>query len=204
MIAGCAHKAKQLFFAFLVMCVPVAHADITHRVAFKASPQIIVWGGDVSDVAPTPRLQSANFDASVPSAPLPFVPAGLLVPATDTLEAFETRGARQASFNVASNTAFAIKAELAKPAPYQAHLEALSFDFELTHIGKAASAPTDGMTHAVETLADLTQPKIVYQSPSRTAARSGSLADQSLAFEATWDQPTMGGPIDITFTAFVP
>ncbi|MGH1422786.1 MAG: hypothetical protein ACRBEQ_13310 [Hyphomonas sp.] len=190
--------------SFLAAPQPGAEAEIAHRVHFKADAKIIVWGESKQHEIATQSLRTApKLHQTAHRLHTPLVQTGHLIPAHSILP-LERHATRQAQFNVASNTGFAIKAELAHHTLSPSQLQKASFHFELNEVGAKASAPLTGETGFATSLADLIAPVIVYQSPVPTAAKPGSIAEQSLAFDARWDTPIKGGFVDIIFTVFKP
>ena len=132
----------------------------------------------------------------------------------------------ESSFYVASNTAFAIDAAASEVAATNFGLADVGFDMSVTQsgddglaFGSAAQFPhsggaTGGVAGTVTTLDDLTTPANVFTGDQRTAASTGSIADQSVRFDVTY---TLGGTAgydlsmgageieaDVTYTVFVP
>lgn len=200
-------RAIHLFFAaLLVAALPLlqAQADVVQRIHFKSDAKIIVWGGDmrhdgtlIADHFSTLQKTTARLQHQ------PLVQTGLLEPVV-ALAPLDTSTSSEAHFNVASNTGFSIKAELTEHMADTSTLAHTPFHFALSALGPKASAPADGHTQNALTLADLTRPVVLFQSQIATAARPGTIAEQSLTFQSRWGHPAHTGPVDITFTVFMP
>jgi hypothetical protein len=201
------HAALILGFAGLTaLAAPSAHADIVHSVRFRAEAQIIVWGEEIShDAAPiAARMQLASHNAA-PDFTAPIVQTGYLVPVRPDLKSLHQTGQSRASFYVASNVAYGIRAEITRHASDQTALQHIPFLFRVSGAGAKAYAPKPGaVIQAAQTLADLAHPKIVFQSAQRTAQKPGTIAEQSVHFTANWGQAAHAEPTEITFTVFVP
>lgn len=198
----------------LVAALPgsLATADIIHKVRFKADAQIILWGQDIQQSeaqlyeqppAPQPALLAAAAGRN------PVIVTGRLIPlhqiSNTPAYAIEQNGLSSASFYIASNTPYGIRAEITQPSPPLHELKNTAFQFGVSHVGKSAYQPESSpLAHEVKSLDSLIRPAIIFQSSRRTAARPGSLAEQSVRFAANWEQSRQGEAIDITFTVFVP
>ncbi len=132
----------------------------------------------------------------------------------------------ESSFYVASNTAFAIDAEASELTATNFDLADVGFEMSVTQsgddglaFGSAAQLPhsggaTGGVAGTVTTLDDLTTAANVFTGDQRTAASTGSIAQQSVRFDVVY---TLGGTAgydlsmgageieaDVTYTVFVP
>ncbi|MEL7128450.1 MAG: hypothetical protein AAGK23_02795 [Pseudomonadota bacterium] len=197
-------------------CAGMANADIIDQPRFDVPGLVIVWGAE-SGTSPqiSDRFQAKAGRAVQARADLPVAfGSGRLVPISGPLEknTAETDAAYAASrFFVASNTAFSIDAELeaADPQP----LDRISFDFSVSLSGGRAqyphsAGPDGGMDKSVKTLGDLEQRTTVFRGNRRTAARRGTIRDQSVRFDAELISriphlETSRLP-DIIFTVYVP
>lgn len=150
--------------------------------------------------------------------------------ASDTLTAFDVTGESlvgttptyESSFYVASNTAFNIEAVAAVAGtPIGFDLTDIGYELDVTvsgndglAFGGAAQDPT-GTFPAYTSLDDLTttaQP--VFNGTLRTASSAGTIAAQSVRFDATYTLGTAGGydlsmgageiQADVTYTVYVP
>lgn len=211
------HALRPLYLLLAVMSVAAlphseAGADIVHTVHFKTEAKIIVWGEtqrhqiatNTDSIAPRTRQTAFKRHQTAHAIHLPLVQTGHLLPIRANAIPLDPQASSEARFHVASNTGFAIKAELSHPPKGLSSLQNTPFTFAMDSIGSHASAPAQGETGQATHLADLIHPVIVYQAPQATAARPGPISAQSLAFHARWGQPVEVGPIDITFTVFRP
>ncbi|NBC20278.1 MAG: hypothetical protein GVY06_04405 [Alphaproteobacteria bacterium] len=132
----------------------------------------------------------------------------------------------ESSFYVASNTAFAIDAEASATTSDNFALTDVGFDMAVTQsgddglaFGSAAQFPHSGgagggVSGSISTLDDLSTAANVFTGDQRTAASTGSIADQSVRFDVTYslggaagyDLSMGAGEIeaDVTYTVFVP
>lgn len=211
------HALRPLYLLLAVTSVAAlplleARADIVHTVHFKTEARIIVWGEtqrhqtatNADTIAPKMQQTAYKRHQTAHALRLPLVQTGHLLPIRIDASPLEVQTSSEARFHVASNTGFAIKAELSSPLQSLQSLQDTPFTFALSDRGSKAVAPAAGETGYATHLGDLITPTIIYRSPMATAARAGSIRDQSLAFHAQWGQSDRSGPIDITFTVFQP
>lgn len=198
----------------LVIASPggAAKADIVHKVRFQADAQIILWGQDTQhaearlyDKLPAPQ----RMRLAVPARWAPIIVTGQLIAPHQTSGTpaypIEQNGLSAASFYIASNAPYGIRAEITGASLPTHEMKDISFHFGVSHVGKSAYAPQSmPLTQSIVSLNDLRRPAIIFQSSRRTAARPGTLAEQSVQFAAYWGQTQQGEAIDITFTLFVP
>ncbi len=201
-----------LFGLMAVLPGGAATADISHKVRFQADAQIILWGQNAQ------HTEENLYDRLPASQPLRFAGAAHWNPVIVTgqiLSVDQGSNARHyplrqdglsaASFHIASNAPYGIRAEITGAPPPAHDIKDSPFQFGISRVGKSAYAP-QGMplTQPIVSLNDLRRPAIVFQSSRRTAARPGTLAEQSVQFAAHWGSTRQGDTIDITFTVFVP
>lgn len=130
------------------------------------------------------------------------------------------------SFYVASNTAFAIDAQASITAATNFTATDVAYDLSVTQTGDDGLAfggnaqfphsggATGGVSATVATLADMAAPTQVFLGDQRTAATPGSIADQSVRFDAVYtlggvagyDLSMGAGEIEaaVTYTVYVP
>lgn len=213
--------------ALAVIAAPPADASITHEVAFRADPLVIVWTGSSADIGEQIDFRRETNFAPPPRAGEDAIVTGALVaPGSSPAnlwpvgEATPWRSGRQASetnFYVASNTAFAIDAHLVDaPAMDPADV---SFAMSVTRRGPDfgaaaqtphAAGPRGGFASGVDTLADLAVQSRVFTGHRRTAVRPGSIRDQSVRFDVAYTLNDTGKHcgcsrrIEVSYTVFVP
>ena len=203
---------------------PMAEATIVDQPQFKIDGLVIVWGvsdpetGQSTDTAqigrrmsisPAAALEPASFDVQIPVT-------GALSPlGGDDLIALRDT---QMSFHVASNTAFSMDAELVGAGHMsRADLAATGFDLRAslgdgTGIGRSAqypheAGPRGGIAQSVTSLADLMGRTRVFTGTRPTAAKTGTITEQSVRFDIALERD--GGSDkawtpEIVFTVFVP
>lgn len=205
-----------------------AWANIVTKPHFKIDGLVIVWGADGSSTAQIGRKVQTKEDAWTPGQTPTFGPAHVL---TGQLEALAQPDLvaldhRQQHFYVASNTGFSIDAELTGDQDLTAgDLRNTEFDLSVSlgengsdAFGRHAQYPHQagargGMNTDIRTLADLTTRKRVFTGNQRTAANSGSIAEQSVRFDMRLTKTAdyvpsaaanSGITSQIVFTVFVP
>lgn len=212
----------SMLSCFVIM--PKANAISVDNPHFKIDGLVIVWGaskqsGDKAQIGPrltltrTPQVQPSLSTLPPITGQLTPLPAKDLAPLDD----------RQQHFYVASNTAFSIDAELVTETDQTAPLLdntqfSLSVSLGDGDIGQSAQYPhtggaRGGMATHVRTLADLTTSTRVFTGNQRTAARTGTIRQQSVRFDMTLMQtvsvdssPSLAArpAPEILFTIFVP
>ena len=221
---------RHLITICLMICLlpgTRAWANTVANPHFKIDGLVIVWG--VSEGAETPGQSAAQIGQSLSVQPAAAqVPAQLLAPQPVVTGQFAPIGQialeplsdTQMHFYVASNTSFSIDAQWlnhGKQAtdPMAAAKLALSVslgDRGTLPFGQSAqyphkAGPLGGMPSYAHTLADLKTPRRVFTGNQRTAARTGSIAQQSVRFDMTLTGTSAAhrseAP-DIMFTVFVP
>ena len=207
---------------FGVLALPAA-ASIVHQPHFKVDGMVIVWGGNSGEV--TEHAPKARLGKSVVTTLKAPVVTGILLPAAST-EAPETRfpmateTASQSYFYVASNTAFSIDANLANSGFFTSDtlsqtslsLSASLQSPENPEIGRKAqyphsAGPGGGLIAETFKLSELTRRTTIFRGNQRTAARRGSIAEQSVRFDLNYtnQDPSVSHPLpDMVFTVFVP
>lgn len=205
-----------------------ANASIIDNPKFKVDGIVIVWQGESGTIAsapPTANIGPAiSLSPAINSGPAAVI-TGTLLPLTENTphtQAFPLHAPAQGetSFYVASNTAFNIDAELAgKVTLPRQTLETLSFSMTasleggpLSGTGHKAQYPHSGgakggINPSIKTLGDLRQRTTVFTGNQRTAAKPGTIAEQSVMFSVTYDSlnaPLPPNSPDVIFTVFVP
>lgn len=212
---------NTLFLAliWILACLlvsPAARASVSNKPHFKVEGQVIVWG--------TQGSSSGQIGREVKTMPFPHAQPLSVVPAlTGTLEPLSQPDLfaldhRQRSFYVASNTAFAIDAELTGHSGMTIdELASTQVDLSVS-LGQSAqyphaAGPRGGIHPDIRTLADLAVRTRVFTGNQRTAARAGTIAQQSVQFDLilteTVRKPsklaeTTSKASEIVFTVFVP
>lgn len=208
-----------------------AHASIVQTPKFKVEGIVIVWGDTDSPITssvPHGRLgPSVRHQAKLKSVKNqdPIITGHLLpIPheadLTASLSPLYAPLLGTSTFHVASNTAFQIDAELVDRDVYSLKdLAAISFHLSASlqsnrisgHGTKAqhphSAGPTGGLASNVSTLADLTTRTAVFSGNQRTAAQSGTIAEQSVQFEVGYRQTNTRTKTDmpsVVFTIFAP
>jgi len=209
-----------------------SNASILHSPEFKVDGVVILWGaqtGTIQTDVPKARLGthvSHTLQITNPEPPSPehhIVQTARLLAPTNTPQppALHALKDTQSSFYVASNTAFNIDAVLANPQSLPADTLAgssISLTANLQGHGALAygqkaqyphsDGPTGGINTDIQTLADLTQPQRLFTGNQRTAAASGSIAQQSVQFTLDIRKASPKTPLlqsqDIVFTVFIP
>ncbi|MEO9971647.1 MAG: hypothetical protein ABJG15_17760 [Hyphomonadaceae bacterium] len=207
------------------VCVsPAAHASVTSNPHFKIDGLVIVWGANGSSTGQIGRTVQTKADAQTPV----FAPVHVLTGQLDTLAQPDLVALdhREQHFYVASNTGFSIDAELTGHSDLTApDLRNTEFDLSVSlgdngsdAFGRHAQYPHQGgarggMNTDIRTLADLTTRKRVFTGTQRTAADSGSIAEQSVRFDmrltrtadyAPSTAASSGIDSQIVFTVFAP
>ncbi len=203
---------------------PMAEATIVDQPQFKIDGLVIVWGvsdpdtghstdtaqiGQRMRISPAAALEPARFEAQIPVT-------GALSPlgGDDLVALYDT----QMSFHVASNTAFSMDAELVGAGHRSRDdLAATGFDLRAslgdgTGIGRSAqypheAGPRGGIAPDVTSLADLMSRTRVFTGTRPTAAKTGTITEQSVRFDIALVRD--GGSDkawtpEIVFTVFVP
>ncbi len=168
-----------------------AAGEVVQRVKFAQAPVIIVWSGDSAPVSGTQVTVSSAATQAQPVS----VRTGRLEPVITGLDPFSERTSKR--FRVASNVPFAIRAQVAPGGVAQS----VRFHFALSDVGENAQMPGGGGLAEHLTLGDLSAPTTIYRSGRKTAARAGSVASQSLEFEADW---TGAQAASVIFTVYIP
>ena len=202
------------FFANIAMC-GLSEASIVDTPKFEIKGLVIVWVGETSEIqatAPTAKIGSSinvTSAARVQTASLrPIAPIGEVV--------LNRVSSASSTFYVASNTAFNIDAELEASETFPAATRA-STSFELSvdrqghgplSFGSHAQLPHSQGAHAgiaadVKTLNDITSRRTVFTGDQRTAARPGSIAEQSVRF-TTHLENSAASQANILLTVYVP
>lgn len=205
-----------------LLLAPWGQASIVHSPAFKVDGIVIVWGGgEVMTGGQSAHIGtrlSHNHTLEQPS--LPLITGTLLPLEHASLIPLEVPAWGQTSFYVASNTAFQIDAELAAPAALPLDvLETLPFNMRVAlagqgplETGQMAQYPHSGgaqlgFSPDIKSLADLHQRVNVFSGNQRTAARPGTIAQQSVEFIVEYGgthAPSPQHAPSIIFTVFVP
>lgn len=192
----------------LSAAMPLAMADIVHSVNFSAKKTVILWGGETSHVSAAPISGMPRVYSEPQSKfAVPIVQTGFLEPVNAHVLPLDQQGSSRATFNVVSNTAYGIRAEVSQTSQTTtlSELAAIPFAFDLKSVGAKATAPESAAFYVRNlSLADLVAPRTVFSSGQKTAAQRGAPADQSLEFEAAWAPLKTGEPVEISFTVFVP
>jgi len=200
-----------------------ARAAIVDTPHFKVEGVVIVWSDQGGDTAPIlPRFPAEAGRAVSHTIAVPHLyGSGQLQLASDIRERPATAAtvAATRAFNVASNTAFSIDAELVGISPSRASdLDKIKFamrmDLGSGTRGRRAQyphpgGPTGGMATDITTLAHLTSRATVFRGTRPTAARRGSIVEQSVRFEAHFERAASvivaDGPLpDIVFPVYIP
>jgi len=208
-------------------------ASILHSPKFKVDGVVIVWGtqsGDIQADFPQAQrgtslpytLQITDTAAAHTSGHHIVQTAQLLAPVnTPQTPVLHALNDTQSSFYVASNTAFNIDAVLANPRSFSTDrlarsrisLKASLGGHSTLAFGQKAQyphsdGPTGGINTEVQTLGDLAQSKRLFTGNQRTAAASGSIAQQSVQFtldiQTTFSKTPLLQNQDIVFTVFIP
>jgi len=183
-----------------------AAAGVTHKVKVQVSGTVIVWGEDgaLSNFVIKNKGEESR-DLIGNSAHV--VQTGTLIPvdAPGLAPLLHAGG----SFYVASNTAFHIDAEAQGVVSEAA--QAAAFDLSVSVRGPAAQSPHSdglggGIDRSVTHLADLQTRRTIFRGNQRTAARRGSIADQSVRFDVSLNSGTqLDAPLPpIAVTVYIP
>ena len=167
-----------------------AGASTIDTIRLQQSPIIVVWDGAGEPVFGTQTViaQRAHL------RPVSLIRTGRLDPVdADQAVALATQ---QKQFRIASNAPFMIRAEASG---FAADANG-TFQLKVTDIGVNAQLPGPAAT-SERALSDLSAPVIVYSATRRTARARGSLASQSIGFDASWSGPATA---DVTLTIFAP
>lgn len=200
-----------------------ATASIVHTPHFKVEGMVIVWGGNADQVtanAPKARLgKRVTTTLRMPAI------TGVLLPkefpaATENPFPLAPEMAGQSYFYVASNTAFSIDANLGNSGFFTSDtlsqtslsLSASLQSSENPEVGRKAqyphsAGPSGGLTAKAFKLSDLTRRTTLFRGNQRTAARPGSIAEQSVRFDMTYTSsgPSVSGTLpEMVVTVFVP
>lgn len=204
-----------------------AWANIVTKPHFKIDGLVIVWG--VSETTETSAQsvaqigQSLSIEPAIAQAPATSLPqhpvvTGQFAPVEQI--ALEPLSDTQMHFYVASNTAFSIDAQWLNHGESAADAVAatkLALKVSLggrgdVPFGQSAqyphkAGPQGGMASNPHALGDLKTRRRVFTGNQRTAARTGSIAEQSVRFDMVLANtvPTRHSPApEIMFTVFVP
>ncbi len=185
---------NRIFWIFLAIVAfsRAALAQTIDRVKFVQAPMVIVWDGETEPLAGALVFVSDHAGPGVPT----YVQTGILEPVGAS---FGKAGmASQKSFRVASNTAFAIRAQaIIKPGEADA-----PFHLRVAEVGANAQAPDVVEPPGGLMLSDLATPRVIYRADTRTALRPGSIRSQSVEFIADW--AASDAATEVAFTVFVP
>lgn len=216
-------RSVALLVAADAFCLIGTQASITHKPHFKVEGVVIVWGGtsgSVSTQMPDAQAgQSVEFTAQLP------VITGNLTPVSANRDG-AARPLIETSnhFFVASNTAFSVDAELTNSATLRAvtfediNLTIKTYLSDADHptLGTRAQYPhsagsSGGVAPGVQTLADIRTRTTIFRGNQRTAAEPGTIKEQSIKFEMTYEMSKIERPGNIiaahsvvTYTVFVP
>lgn len=208
---------KRLFFGLIAAFsyfVEQAGATVVDHPHFRVDGIVIVWAGEAGDAAPISGGALGQIGQTVTtrvSAP-PFMGNGELVPIGRGALVPAGPVSSERHFFVASNTAFSIDAELSSRADAAA-LDTVDFDLS-THLGRGAiggaaqyphrGGSRGGVDQSVRTLADLVARRTVFRGTRATAARRGTIMEQSVRFDVAIDAPTRKPLPDLVFSVYVP
>jgi len=206
-------------------------ASILHTPEFKVDGVVIVWGGETATIDTefpkakggkriSHRLQFAQTDVHASGHKI-VQTAHLTAQPSPPHPLLHTLQGQQASFYVASNTAFNIDAALTNSQTVSPQILAqtgislktiLKGQGAVKHGHKAqyphSNGPKGGINLNVKTLADLIQPQRLFTGNQRTAAAPGSIAEQSVQF--IFDVQNIAAEThfytsqNIVFTVFIP
>ena len=201
------------------ICAP-ASASVEHRLAFKVEGTVIVWGETHTSVGLQQSVQFKSADDLIRPASYnaPVTTTGTLVPMTATNLLAENayplaqNQSSTHSFYVASNTGFHISSDVSAVA--EALRDAVNVDIKVSAgqggYGKSAQLPhtaSNGVTPGIDTLRDMQASPVIYSGSRKTAARPGSIADQSVRFDIDYTMPMEAQAFasqDVVYTVYIP
>ncbi|MEM9669616.1 MAG: hypothetical protein AAF950_11885 [Pseudomonadota bacterium] len=205
-----------------------ANTQIIYHIRFETGPVVIVWGDTAPGklVVPINSSDRGALRHHEIGIQLPLAGPGELDPIETGLSSTRSYPLESAGryFHVASNAPFYIDAQLISAGALSAQaLEATVFRMGVQvsspvgpRFGSSAQYPHSGGQNAGFSehsfyLSELRAPKTVYRGNRKTAARQGSIADQSVRFvaEPVLSGVNSGNPLshkaaDILFTVYTP
>ena len=212
-----------------VLSVAILHdaqAHITDKPRFKVNGVVIVWSGGEGDIQARTPIANAGKSVTSQSQTSTDFPAHIVQTIalentpSQTVHALDQEATASKSFFVASNTAFNIDAELTNSNAFPpSALTAMPFKLSVStqgdgpvRFGTKAQLPhsagaDSGMDRNLKTLADIQTRRTIFRGNQKTAARVGTISEQSVKFtmqHASAPATSNAEKAQITLTVFVP